>query len=368
MRILHIDLEKSLRGGQKQVINLIKYNEDTSIENFLICKKNSGLDKSTKNMGNKFTVKFLGEFDLFTVLKLRKLIKEIDPDIIHYHSSHAHTMGYLALNHKDNIIEIVTRRVHLPLNNNIITAKKYKRVDKIICISKYIKTVIEKDKRIDNKKLVEIHSGVELLGNDLDISYLESEFPVKKNITKFGMLSALKIDEHKDLLTLFRTIQLLKTQSTDFIFFLVGTGKDEKKLMKIINKMGISEHIIFTGFRNDIGELLNYLDIYVHSVHNEGLGTSIIEAMSAGLPVIAANVGGIPELIENNVNGYLVPASSPEKLSERMALLMSDKGLREKFSKKNMEKAKEFSMEKMAKRNYQLYKELLNEGGQNGEK
>ncbi|MCD6578722.1 glycosyltransferase family 4 protein [bacterium] len=359
MKILHIDLETSLRGGQKQVINLINFNKDPFFANFLICKKGSGLHEHTKDMKNKYAIRFNGEFDLFAVNAVKKIIKKINPDIIHYHSSHAHSVGYFALKNKKNIKEILTRRVHFLLNNNFITKKKYQRVDRIICISKYIKSIIEKDKRIDNKKLAVIHSGVELLGNDFDISYLENEFILKNNIIKFGMLSALQIDKHKDLLTIFKAINILKSKIQNFVFFLVGSGKDETKLKKIALKMGILKYIIFTGFRKDIGELLNYLDIYVHGVHNEGLGTSIIEAMSTGLPVIATNVGGIPELIENNVNGYLSPASSPKRLSEKMALLMSDKELREKFSKNNMEKAKEFSMEKMAKKNYQLYREIM---------
>ena len=359
IKVLHIDLEKSLRGGQKQVIHLI--NELTSyndIKNYLICKKGSKLSQLFPYK-DCLTLSFSGIFDIFSIFKFKKLVKQIEPDIIHYHSSHAHTLGYLAL--KKKYPEIITRRVHFPPKNNDITREKYKRADKIVCVSQYVKNIMEQINFVDKDKLLVIYSSILPIGNDYDTTYLKKEFNISENAIKFGMLSALQLDKHKDILTILKAVNLLKKSVKNFVFFIVGEGKDRKKIEKLVDEMGIKKHVILTGFRKDIPNILNFLDVYVHSVFNEALGTSILEAMSVGLPILGTKIGGILEIVKDNENGFLFPVNDHATLSLMMKKFVEYPQLKNNFKKINMEKAAFYSSKNMAKKYYQLYKKLLEE-------
>ncbi len=359
MKILHIDLEKSLRGGQKQVINLIEeLKEFPDVENLLVCKNGSELAKYAEENGIAHKkIKVSCECDLFAVLKLKGIILSENPDIVHFHSGHAHSIGYLALKNNRKIKKIITRRVHFDIRNNFFTKKKYADVDKVVCISKYIRGKV-REYGVPDKNIELIYSGVKFREAVNNISYLEKEFKIGSRI-KFGMLTALVIGKHKDFRSLFEAIKILKNRNGDFVFFIIGTGKDRKKIISISKELNISDRIMFTGFRYDIPELLSFLDIYVHSAENEGLGTSIIEAMGMGLPVIATEAGGIPEIIENNKNGFLCKIKDGKDLADKMEILLQDDKLRENIGDNNKVRARDFSSEFMVKKNYELYKELL---------
>jgi glycosyltransferase involved in cell wall biosynthesis len=139
---------------------------------------------------------------------------------------------------------------------------------------------------------------------------------------------------------------------------MVGTGPKKEDLLKILTKMNIEDEVIFTG-RVEPQKIHKYYqaaDIFVLPSYTEGLPVSVLEAMACGLPVVATNVGGIPEIITDRVNGFIVPSKNEKELIKKLAALTNNKDYREKFSQKSVEKINdEFNSGKKLKRLVDLY-------------
>ena len=132
------------------------------------------------------------------------------------------------------------------------------------------------------------------------------------------------------------------------VCLLAGDGTLKAGLKKMVKQLHLQDYFIFLGERNDISEILQISDLIVLPSLNEGLGLALIEALSAGKPVVASNVGGVAEIIINNKNGLLVPAGNPEKLSAAINTILGNPALARKFGNFGKIWAKKhFSEEKM---------------------
>jgi len=121
----------------------------------------------------------------------------------------------------------------------------------------------------------------------------------------------------------------------------------------------IAPYIVFTGFQSQITPYLKLFDIFVMSSKEEGLGTSVLDAMSVSLPVVGTHAGGIPEMIDPNRGGLLVEACNPGAMKDAMLAMMKDSNLRKSFGSYNRKKVFDFSYEATADHTINIYKELL---------
>ncbi|HAX61311.1 MAG TPA: hypothetical protein DCX95_01950 [Elusimicrobia bacterium] len=362
LTILHIDFEKTWRGGQQQLFWLVEGLEKKGHQNFVLCQPKSAL--SNKLQKNVFNVKMLFEFDPVAIYETAKVVDKIIPDIVHLHSAHAHTIGLLASkifrirriclrhdNHKPKIVS--SRRVDF----HIKSLWKYKSVDRIIAISDGVKRVLLND-GIDERKISVVHSGVDLSRfENVCGDYLYDELKIDRNSNIVGIVASLA--PHKDYRNFLRAAAIIKKKLPNTKFLIVGEGKLKSDLMQFANKLKISDSVIFTGFRRDVPQLLSIFDVFVLSSYLEGLCTSVIDAMSSGIPIVATNVGGVGELVDDGVNGFLVPPRNPEILAEKTVKILTDKNLQQKFSQNGKIKAKNFSKEKMIEGTEKVYWELL---------
>jgi N-acetyl-alpha-D-glucosaminyl L-malate synthase BshA len=112
---------------------------------------------------------------------------------------------------------------------------------------------------------------------------------------------------------------------------LVGDGPDRISVERLVKRLGLEEHVMLTGFRSDVANLLNCSDVVVLSSETESAPLTLLEGMSSGLPVIATRVGGIPEIVDDGVNGFLVQSKNPEAIAERILDLNADPELRSRL-------------------------------------
>ncbi|MDD5687076.1 MAG: glycosyltransferase [Elusimicrobia bacterium] len=355
LKILHIDLEKTWRGGQQQLFWLVEGLSKKGHKNFVICRHKSELFKKlSENNISFFTVKMLFELDPFAIYKTANIIEKIKPDIIHLHSAHAHTIGLLASKvskYKPKLVS--SRRVDF----NIKSRWKYKSVNKIIAISEGVKKVLLED-RIPEHKISVVYSGVDLKRlENVSGDYLYEEFKIKKGQVIVGTVGALA--GHKNYKNFIKSAEIVKKVIPEAIFFVVGKGELEQELKEYARELNMSDSIIFTGFRNDIPQILSIFTIFVLSSYKEGLCTSIIDGMASGLPIVATDVGGVGELVNNGVNGFLVPSRNPELLAEKIIKIIKEKDLWKKYSEASKIKSKEFSKEKMVDGTERIYTGLL---------
>ncbi len=157
-------------------------------------------------------------------------------------------------------------------------------------------------------------------------------------ILTVGRMSSEK--GHTDLLS---AVALLEQVSglPDYRVVLVGDGQEEENLRKQVANLGISGRIIMAGFQKNVAPCYATGTIFALPSHSEGSPNVVLEAMAAGLPIAATSVGGVPEILENEVNGLLVPARSPQALREAIRRLLVSPDLREKLASEARKKAAE---------------------------
>ena len=138
-------------------------------------------------------------------------------------------------------------------------------------------------------------------------------------------------------------------------YMIAGKGLLKDYLQNLIDELGISDRVKLVGFRRDIGELLNCADIFAFPSYREGLPVSAMEAMYMGLPVVASDIRGVRDLIENGKNGYLCNPFDSNTFCEKLTILADDKKLCEEMGQANKEKVKNFRMEKVDKTVREIY-------------
>jgi glycosyltransferase involved in cell wall biosynthesis len=136
-------------------------------------------------------------------------------------------------------------------------------------------------------------------------------------------------------------------------------GEEEIKLRERVESLGLEDRVRFLGWRPDVNEIMGCFDIFVLPSLNEGMGRVLVEAMAAGLPIVASRVGGIPDLIENGENGLLVPPADPSALAKAISDLLSDKKRRNRMGEAGKKMCLPYSAEAMVQQIDDLYTDLL---------
>jgi len=142
---------------------------------------------------------------------------------------------------------------------------------------------------------------------------------------------------------------------------IVGDGPLYDSLEVDVETRGLREDVFLTGFRNDVPRVLAASDVLVLPSFREGTPRVITEAMASGLPVVATDIAGIPEQIEDGENGYLIPIRDPEALADRLERLLADSELCERMGARGLERAERFSVGTMVDELDDVYQELLGE-------
>jgi glycosyltransferase involved in cell wall biosynthesis len=142
------------------------------------------------------------------------------------------------------------------------------------------------------------------------------------------------------------------------LFF--GQGSMEAELRARITALGLAGRVQLAGFRDDLVSLLPCLDLLVHPATMEGLGVSLLQAASAGVPILASAAGGIPEAVRDGLNGVLVPPGDTAALGAALGQLLGDAALRRRLGEGGRElMRREFSIDTMVEGNLAVYRELL---------
>lgn len=358
--IVHLNTADSWRGGEKQTFYLASHLHYRGYLTYCICQKNSPLHEKLKGSGlPHFPVIMRSELDFVAAKNISKLLKKINVTILHMHTAHAHSLGYISNFFYKVPVNIVSRRVDFKTKKNLFSRLKYNFPDKYITVSKAIKDILIRD-AIPPEKITAVYSGVDLKNyKNIESDYLLNEFgmlPDLKNKVKLVNVAALT--DQKDHATLIKAMAIIIKRFNNFILFIAGSGELKDSLIKLRDSLGLGDNIIFTGFRDDALNLIDFGDIFIMSSRLEGLGTSIIDAMALGKPVIATDTGGIPELIRNAENGILVEKENPDALAKAVIELIENKRLREKISTRAFKDAQNYSIENTVGKTIEIYREL----------
>jgi glycosyltransferase involved in cell wall biosynthesis len=360
IKVVHIDTEKGWRGGQQQAAYLHESLVKQNIKSILVCQPESKFhDYCIEKRLPVNPIRMLGEIDIISAFRIASYARSNGYNIIHAHSSHAMSIGLFVKYFFQKIKLIAVRRVDFHIQKNFFSKLKYnsKKIDKIVCISDEIKRVLLSD-RVNSDKLIAIHSGIDINKFD-NVAPLTSFRQEIKSENKIIIGTVAAFAGHKDYPNLLKAAKIVLEKRDNIKFLSLGDGPLENEIKQLHKELNLKDDFIFLGFKNNVGEYLKHFDIFVLASKREGLGTSILDAQSVGLPVVACKIGGIPEVVKNEENGLLVPPRDPKALAKAILKLVRNGELRNKFSRAALNTIKEFDIQITVAKNIELYKKLL---------
>ena len=227
--------------------------------------------------------------------------------------------------------------------------------NKLICCSDYVREGVVKHFKVSNGEAVTVYNGCPVA----EITQRATAQRQQKSEHSFVIGMVARLERHKDQPTLIKAAQILKNKGIKFIVQLIGEGSRRTEYEELIRAEGVEDYVQLLGMRRNIPELLGQMDVFVFAAKpDEGLGVALIEAIAAGVPIIATDVGACREVLEQGNLGYLVPAQSPEAIANKILEVIAHPAEAQiKVSKAQQKVLKEFSIENMAQQ-YVRYLDL----------
>jgi len=267
---------------------------------------------------------------LFSILKTEKI------DVIHTHNFSAWLYSALAARFVLGVNVIHTE-------HSTVRGKKKRRylaewflsylTESIVAVSEKVKDNMVKFCHINPDKVLVIQNGIDVVtfqANTTFRSRVRKELAFSEKNVVFGTVGRLvPVKDHLTLINAFFEVYRLNPNAK---LIIVGDGPMRKQCLELISDLNLEDSVYLLGERHDIPQLLALMDIYTVSSLSEGMSISILEAMSTGLPVVATNVGGNPEIVQQDVNGLLVRSGDPKSLAEAMNKMSTDRLLRSQAS------------------------------------
>ncbi|MDD4328751.1 MAG: glycosyltransferase family 4 protein [Aliarcobacter sp.] len=363
MRIVQVIPELNEGGVERGVVELNREFVKKGIESFVISASGKLENRIDFDGGNhvKFDVCSKNIFTAFSrVNTLKKILKEINPDIIHVRSRVPAWLVYFA--NKSLKIKVVST-VH-GFNSVGFYSSIMQKSDAVICVSNSIKEYIQKYYQTSENKISVIPRGIDLeLFNpkNIDNSFIEDfkkEFNLKN---KFVVSSVGRVTQLKDYETFIKAILLVKIEIPNIVGLIVGGVRSDKEdylnsLKSLIKELSLEENIIFTGSQSKIEQIYALSDVLISSSKKpESFGRAVAEAICMNKPVIATNHGGVKDIIIENVNGFFFEVGDYKELAKNIleSRILSFDGYR--YISSN------FSLENMVSKTVEVYKGIINE-------
>ncbi|MCX8012479.1 MAG: glycosyltransferase, partial [Desulfobacterota bacterium] len=262
---------------------------------------------------------------------------------------------------REKPIRIVTRRVDFSIfRHNFLGMSLYKYtkgIDHIIAISQKVKDVLTRD-GVPSRNISIVPDGVDVnrfRGIQGDNLFQEFLLPSDSLV----LVNIAFLVGHKGQKYLIQAMAQVAQEFPNIHLFILGEGYLKEELTTLTAKLGLAQHITFTGFRDDVGAFLSICKLLVVSSIEEGLNSTILDALALEIPVVATEAGGIPEII-NKETGVLVPPADPKALASGISWVLKNYDKAKEMAKKGkMKVIEEFSADSMVEGNLQVYQKII---------
>jgi len=364
MQVLH-SLE--IGGAEKLAFDISRNFDDQFKFSFLCLDSLGQMTPRVKKEGmNVFCLNRKSGFDVSLVKNFSHILTEHNVDIIHAHQYTPYFYSVISArlsNRKPKVIFTEHGR-HQP------DKIRFKRVifNKIfqpsLCtgVSVFSKDSLVTFEKISPSKIDLIYNGVDLnrFPTKYDKDLIRKKLGFRKNDSLVGIIA--RLDPIKDHTTLIDAISLLKKEFADLKLVTVGDGPEKSRLTDKVDRLNLKDEIVFMGTRDDVPDILMALDIFVLPSVMEAMSVTLLEAMSASLPVVATNVGGNKEIIVDGLSGKLVPVGDAHYLANTIkSLLTNPESARKLGTEARKSVEKNFSFDKMIENYKNAFLKVLGE-------
>ena len=357
-------------GAERQMILLAKFLDPAQYNISLTCSKNHSLDEFAaqfEKLGKKvFRLNVLHKHDPRHYFHLRSVIKEYGANLLHAHVWNPASCRYAYLAARSSKTPLVITE-HDPgkISHLKTLIKKYlmKNISAIIAISKENEKMLNDFYPHLSGKITVIHNGIDIDEFENRLANFTEYKKYRKDV--FGarehdkiILCVAELHPRKGIKYLIQALAKINDENLRLI--VAGEGQRKKELEELAKKLGVANYIKFLGQRNDVPRLMASADVFVLPSLHEAFGLVLLEAMLAKLPIISTNAGGVPEIIEHEKNGLLVPPADSDALAEAVKTLLTSPELNKKFIQASLEKVhKDFMAETMAEKTARVYDKFL---------
>ena len=324
--------------------------------------------------GLKGKLNFL--YDPIVLIKLINLFKKNHYDIVHTHLTKIGILGKIAS--RISGVPIIIHGLHgsafQAFNSKLLNLalifferKTSKYTDAYISVSRILSERYIKEGIGKRENHFTVYSGM-----NLDKFYYSREkINRRKKLAEIGINSDCFIignvatleprKGHKFLIDAFKKVSE-KHKNKSIKLIIISDGYERENLVNYVNKLNLKEKVIFTGYREDIEELMAIMDIFVLTSLREGLPRVLVQAAAVGMPLIAFNVDGVPEIIQNNYNGFLIKPKDVEELAGRITRYINNRALISLHGQRGREFVKgKWSIEDMVNKIDEIYQKLIKE-------
>jgi len=347
-------------GAETMLINLVRELSKGRYDP-IICLRKSGwlCDQLQKHGFETVIISQDGYVNSAWFRQLRKIIHAEQIDVIHAHEFAMNAYGSV-LSGLTGVAVITTVHGKSYYHEKWRRRLAYRTIakwSKMVAVSDDIRNFLITQVGIKKNNVLTIHNGIDTKAY-IGRSHVERAHQNGRTEYVIGAVGSLyPVKGHTYLLQALAIV--LKTQP-EVVCRIAGQGHLLPQLEAEAGDLGIANQITFLGLRDDIPEVLRNIDVFVLPSLSEGLPLSVLEAMAAGKPVIATDVGGVSEVLQDQITGFMVPAKDPKALAARILQLMADRTIAERFGRAGREKIEqEFSLETMTKRYEALYDQAL---------
>jgi glycosyltransferase involved in cell wall biosynthesis len=321
-------------GMQRVAMNLCLKVDHSKFKLMVCCLEELGpnAEELRENGVPLFLVKKSAGIDYFLPFRLRKLFLKERVNIIHTHNVNPFFYGVIAAQLTGGIKAVQTdhSRGFFPVSKKEMLSERVlaRFTNKVIAVSEGVKADLVKYEHIDHKKIEVIYNGIDPSKYNVEVDLVKKrgELGIGKNAKVIGV--GVRLSEQKGICYLIEAVGLIVKSYPDIKLLIIGDGELRIELQRMSEQLGLTDKVIFTGFRPDIPELLKVIDIYALPSLWEGHPLVLLEAMAAGKPIVATEISGNRETVAHGHTGLLVPSKDVPKLADALCRLLADETLR----------------------------------------
>lgn len=356
--VVHLVLTLDIGGLEKVVYDLVRCTDRDRFRVRVLCLGEiGGLGPAFEEVGipvESLDVHHRGPFR--SVLAVARRLRELRPDVLHTHNAAPHLVGGIAARIGGTAVVVHTRHGQHRVtgwSSKFINKVASRLTHQVVAVSADAAEVARSSDGIPETKLCVIPNGIDLE------RFTRRDAPSRNG--RFRLIHVARLnDPVKDQSMLLRAARLVADVSPGFELDIVGDGPSRAHLEALCDELNLRPHVKFLGFRHDIDALLQQADLFVLSSVTEGLSISLLEAMAAGLPIVATDVGGNSELVTRGVTGVLVPPRDPRLFADAILEMLNDPTRAAQMGTAGRRRVEDhFDLRQVAAKYAQIYEDLL---------
>lgn len=360
MRILQICSAREIGGGERHLADLANALARRGHEVFVALSPGSPLREKLSELSqqNIVEVPMRNALNLASAMKLSRFVRERNIQIVHAHVARDYPLAALAIGRSTARL-VLTRHVLFPLSS--IHKLILRRTSQVIAVSQAVADALRAQTIFPSGIVRVIHNGVDIdrFARVRESVHRESS---RLRVGTIGHLSEIK--GHDDFI---RAAAIVCSSRDDVEFIIAGedksrAGDNRRRLEKLVDELELNQRVQLVGWIDDVATLLASFDLFVSPSRAEPFGLSIVEAMAAGVPVIATASEGAREIVEPNQTGRQVPIGDVDAIAQAIHELLDDGSERDRLSRNaEITAGERFSLQQMVDRTEQLYAEVAAE-------